>query len=87
MARRGYVVPVGLEPGCFKASTALTVIKAVTIVGSIVGTRQDLAESFQFAADGKVHCKVETRPFAQVQSAFDQLSKGTVTGRIVITFD
>ncbi|RTL64662.1 MAG: zinc-dependent alcohol dehydrogenase, partial [Hyphomicrobiales bacterium] len=52
--RRGTVSLVGLPPGTFDISIFNVVLNRITIRGSIVGTRQDLVEAIDFAAEGKV---------------------------------
>jgi len=82
--RRGTAVCVGLPPGEFPTPIFDIVLKRVTIRGSIVGTRKDLEEAFQFAADGKVHCVVEKRKIKEINDIFGELRKGQVNGRIVL---
>jgi len=45
LRRRGTMVLIALPPGDFSANTVDVVLKAITIKGSIVGTRLDLAVS------------------------------------------
>ena len=45
---------VGLPPGSFPLPIFEVVLKALTIRGSIVGTRLDLAEALAFAGEGLV---------------------------------
>jgi len=61
------------------------VLKRLTVRGSIVGTRQDLAEALAFAAEGKVTSQVQTRPMSQINDAFAELKAGKVSGRVVLT--
>jgi propanol-preferring alcohol dehydrogenase len=61
-----------------------TVLNAVSVVGSIVGTRKDLQEALQFAADGKVRTIVETAKLDEINDIFDKLEKGEINGRIVL---
>ena len=51
--RKGTVSLVGLPPGEFPTPIFDVVLKRITIRGSIVGTRQDLAEALAFAARAK----------------------------------
>jgi len=37
-----------------------TVLNGTKVVGSIVGTRKDLQETLQFAAEGKIKTMIET---------------------------
>jgi propanol-preferring alcohol dehydrogenase len=52
--------------------------------GSIVGTRKDLEEALQFAAEGKVKATIEEQPLGSINDIFDRLKKGKVNGRIVL---
>ena len=60
LARGGTMSLVGLPPGDFPLPIFDTVLSRKTIRGSIVGTRLDLAESLQFAAEGKVAARYST---------------------------
>lgn len=59
-------------------------LKRITIRGSIVGTRKDLAEAIQFAAEGKVKAHIHRRALGDVNEVFAGLKQGTVDGRIVL---
>jgi D-arabinose 1-dehydrogenase-like Zn-dependent alcohol dehydrogenase len=55
MLRRGGTCSlVGLPPGDFPTPIFDLVLRGLTVRGPIVGTRKDLQESLQFAAEGKV---------------------------------
>jgi propanol-preferring alcohol dehydrogenase len=85
MARpKGTVSLVGLPPGDFPAPIFDIVLKRVTIRGSIVGTRKDLAEALAFAAEGKVRARIHRAPLEDVNGVFEELRAGTVDGRIVL---
>jgi propanol-preferring alcohol dehydrogenase len=86
MARRkGTVSLVGLPPGTFATPIFDVVLKRITLRGSIVGGRQDLAEALAFAADGKVRATIRRADLADINQVFADLRKGTVDGRVVIT--
>ncbi|MCG4779066.1 zinc-binding dehydrogenase, partial [Eggerthella lenta] len=51
----GKLVAVALPKGDMQLNIAKTVLDGIVVAGSLVGTRQDLAECFQFGAEGKVH--------------------------------
>jgi threonine dehydrogenase-like Zn-dependent dehydrogenase len=56
LARRGgTIVFNGLPPGDFPAPIFDIVLKGLTIRGSIVGTRQDMAAALDFYARGLIH--------------------------------
>jgi alcohol dehydrogenase, propanol-preferring len=81
----GTLLVVGLpaENICF--SPILMAAKEVRIHASTVGTRQDLREVLALAVAGKVRCHTVARPLTQANEALDQLCKGRVSGRIVLT--
>lgn len=85
--RRGTVSFVGLPPGEFATPIFDVVLKRITLRGSIVGTRQDLAEAVAFASEGKVRASVERVRLDQVNEVFARLRDGTLRARAVIEFD
>ena len=80
----GTCVLVGLPPGEFPTPIFDVVLKRLTVRGSIVGTRLDLAEALAFAAEGKVKPTVEVRKLAEINAIFDRLRTGKVDGRVVL---
>ena len=62
------------------------VLDGIQVIGSLVGTRQDLAEAFQFAAEGKVVPKVALRKLEEINDIFEEMEEGKITGRMVIDF-
>lgn len=62
------------------------VLDGIQVVGSLVGTRQDLTEAFQFAAEGKVVPKVALRPLEDINVIFKEMEQGQIRGRMVIDF-
>lgn len=85
--RGGKCVAVGLPPEVMEVPIFDTVLNGISIVGSIVGTRKDLQEALQFAADGKVKTIVETATLDEINTVFDDLEQGKINGRIVIKFE
>ena len=86
MARRkGTVSLVGLPPGSFATPIFDVVLKRITLRGSIVGGRRDLAEALAFAAEGKVRATIQRVQLEAINDVFADLRKGTVDGRVVIT--
>jgi len=81
----GTLLVVGLpaENLCFPP--ILMAAGEVRIQASAVGTRQELREVLAIAAAGKARCQVLARPLSQVNQVLDQLRRGQVTGRIVLT--
>ncbi|HET7881065.1 MAG TPA: alcohol dehydrogenase AdhP [Acetobacteraceae bacterium] len=84
--RRGTVSLVGLPPGEFATPIFEVVLKRITIRGSIVGTRKDLAEAVAFAAEGKVRAHIHQARLEDINDIFADLKAGKVDGRMVMTF-
>jgi propanol-preferring alcohol dehydrogenase len=60
-----------------------TVLNGITIIGSIVGTRSDLAEVFRLHALGRTRVVRETRKLDEVNECFEEVEKGQVQARLV----
>ena len=87
MARkRGTCVLVGLPPGDFPLPLFDVVANCITIRGSFVGNREDMAETLAFAAIGKVKADIELQPLTAINEIFDRLEHGRVAGRVVLDF-
>ena len=84
--RKGTVSLVGLPPGDFPTTIFDVVLKRLTIRGSIVGTRHDLAEALAFAGEGKVRAHIHTAPLEAINDIFAALKSGAVGGRMVLDF-
>jgi propanol-preferring alcohol dehydrogenase len=84
--RKGTVSLVGLPPGDFPTPIFDVVLKRITLRGSIVGTRKDLAEAIAFAAEGKIKTHIHERTLGEINAVFSELRAGKVDGRIVIPF-
>jgi alcohol dehydrogenase, propanol-preferring len=63
-----------------------TVLKGISVIGSIVGTRQDVAEVFALHAAGKTKVIAETRDLADVNVAIKEVLAGQIPARLVFTF-
>ena len=73
---------VGLPPESMSLDIPRLVLDGIEVVGSLVGTRQDLTEAFQFAAEGKVVPKVALRPLADINTIFTEMEEGKIRGRM-----
>lgn len=82
----GSVVAVGLPSEMMELSIVKIILDGIRVVGSLVGTRQDLAEAFQFGADGIVVPVVKLRPVDEAPEVFKEMAAGTITGRMVLDF-
>ncbi|MBN9196765.1 MAG: alcohol dehydrogenase AdhP [Microbacterium sp.] len=63
-----------------------TVLKGISIIGSIVGTRQDLAEVFALHAAGRTKIIAEPRRLDQVNDAIAEVLSGKVLARLVFEY-
>ncbi len=82
----GTCVLVGLPPGEFPVPLFDVVANCITIRGSFVGTRQDMAEALAFAAGGKVKADFELQPLSAINEIFGRLAHGDVPSRVVLEF-
>jgi propanol-preferring alcohol dehydrogenase len=82
----GTCVLVGLPPGEFPVPLFDVVSNCITIRGSFVGTRRDMAEALAFAAEGKVKADIELQPLSSINAIFDRLEHGDVPSRVVLEF-
>lgn len=86
LRKKGTLVVVGLpkEEVGFIADDFVT--GEYRILGSAVGTREDIRATLALAAQGKLQCHIETVPLDQINETFTRLRQGEVTGRVVLTF-
>ena len=80
----GRVIAIGLPPESMDLSIPRLVLDGIEVVGSLVGTRQDLAEAFQFGAEGLVVPVVQKRTLSEANEIFQEMRDGTIQGRMVI---
>ncbi len=77
LARNGRLVFVALPADNYMQLPIFeTVLNGIRIIGSIVGTRLDLAETFAIHAAGKTRVLYETRPLDKVNEAFEDVEHG-----------
>jgi len=60
-----------------------TVLNGLTVRGSAVGTRKDLAEVYVLHAKGRTRVIRQVRGLDEVNECFEEVEKGKVTARIV----
>ncbi len=86
LIKGGRYVVVGLHGGDFKMPQPWLPQKAMTVMGSHVGTRAQLQELIALVRSGKVRpLPVECRPMGAINDALSDLHAGRVTGRVVLT--
>jgi alcohol dehydrogenase, propanol-preferring len=54
------------------------------VIGSIVGTRADLATVFALHREGRTRVVTQTRPLEDVNDAIDEVLHGKAKARIVL---
>ena len=85
MVRRGGTVSlVGLPPEDFPLDLFGMVLNGITVRGSIVGTRLDLAEALAFAEQAKVAATVASDRLDNINDIFARMHAGQIEGRIVL---
>jgi len=84
LRRRGVLSLVGLPPGDFPLPIFEVVLKRITVRGSIVGARLDLAEALAFAGEGKVASHFAWDSLDNINAIFDRMKQCAIDGRVVI---
>jgi propanol-preferring alcohol dehydrogenase len=83
----GSVCWIGL-PGGKQDEIRMTISSVVngelSLRGSNVGTRQDLQEAVDFAANGLVKSQIEKQPLEEINAVFDRMKRGRIAGRVVL---
>lgn len=80
----GRIAAVGLPTESMDLSIPRLVLDGIEVVGSLVGTRKDLEEAFQFGAEGKVVPQCQMRPMEDINDIFQEMVDGKIQGRMVI---
>jgi propanol-preferring alcohol dehydrogenase len=87
LRRGGRLVCVGLPAdGRLDLPVFDVVLKGISVIGSIVGTRADLAEVFALHAAGRTEVVAETRKLESINESFTEVLTGRVPARLVIEF-
>ena len=63
-----------------------TVLGEISVIGSIVGTRQDLADVFALHAAGRTRVVAESRKLEEINTIFHEVLAGRVPARVVLEF-
>lgn len=82
----GKVVAIALPQGDMPVNVVKAVLDGLQVRGSLVGTRTDLAEAFQFGAEGKVKPIVRAGDINDINDAIYDMQHGKITGRVVFDF-
>jgi len=80
----GRLVLVGLpKDNSLQLPVFETVLKGISVIGSLVGTRNDLHDVFALHAHGRTRVVAETRRLEDVNACFEEVLAGAVPGRLV----
>lgn len=84
----GTLVCVGIPGGdpkpITKAFPQILIAKAQKIVGIAVGDRKEAIETLDLAARGIIKTHFRTEKMENLTDVFEQMSKGELTGRVVL---
>lgn len=85
LVKGGKLILVGLFGGDLTIDLPLVPLRAVSIIGSYVGSLKELNELVALAREGKLKpLPVDMRPHNRPNEALDELRKGAVRGRLVM---
>lgn len=85
--KRGTVVLVGLpKDSKILVDTTPLIFNAITIKGSIIGSRRDTDEAMEFVARGIVKVPLEFVKLEDVPSVYERMKDGKVNSRVVVDF-
>ena len=86
LRRGGRLVLVALPAsGTLSIPVFETVLNGTSVIGSIVGTRADLANVFALHAAGRTRVIYEARPLDSINTAIQHVLQGKAPARIVLT--
>lgn len=80
----GRMVIVGAGPGDFSVRPKDLIHKRLRIMGSPVGTKSDMKEVLDLAAEGKIQVNTRCYPLAEVNAALSALRLGPIDARLVL---
>jgi D-arabinose 1-dehydrogenase-like Zn-dependent alcohol dehydrogenase len=86
VAKGGAAIIVGLFGGGFSMPVPMFPLRALTIMGSYVGSPAEAGEMLALVKAGKVSpIPVELRGLARASSTLEDLRAGRIVGRVVLT--
>ncbi|HEY2194284.1 MAG TPA: zinc-dependent alcohol dehydrogenase [Actinomycetospora sp.] len=87
LRRGGRLICVALPAdGTMQLPIFDTVLGGLSVIGSIVGTRADLADVFDLHAAGRTRVIARTRKLDEINEAIDDVLAGRVPARLVLEF-
>jgi propanol-preferring alcohol dehydrogenase len=86
LRRNGILILVGLSASSYELPLVDTVLKGITIRGSYLGSREDLAAVFGMARAGVLRPHVHAHVLEEAPALLEKMQRGEIAGRAVITF-
>jgi D-arabinose 1-dehydrogenase-like Zn-dependent alcohol dehydrogenase len=84
LRKGGKLILVGLFGGEIPLSIASTILRAITVQGSHLGSVDELKAVIALAREGKIKpIPIEKRPLPEVSRTLDELKAGSIIGRVV----
>jgi D-arabinose 1-dehydrogenase-like Zn-dependent alcohol dehydrogenase len=85
LRKGGKLILVGLFGGEIPLSIGGTILRAITVQGSHLGSVDQLKAVVALAREGKIKpIPIQTRPLSEVSRTLDELKMGNVVGRVVV---
>jgi len=84
--RTGTLITSGLSTNQYELPIVDTVLKGISIRGSYLGTRADLAEVFRLAETGVGRAHIERHSLDETPEVFEAMRRGEILGRAVVVF-
>ena len=82
----GTLAVVGLPAKPLSFAALALVGREIRVIGSAVGTRDDLRAVLAMAAEGKLKCRTESQPLNQINQVLDRMRAGSIYGRVVLRY-
>ncbi len=76
---------VALPKGEMGLNITSAVLDGIKVAGSLVGTREDLRETFLFGAEHAVEPIVRTDKLEHINQVIDKMKAGKIVGRVSST--
>jgi propanol-preferring alcohol dehydrogenase len=86
LRRNGTLILVGLSVASYELPLVDTVLKGITIRGSYLGSRDDLAAVFALANQHILKPHIHTHALDEAPSLLESMRRGELAGRAVIAF-
>lgn len=83
----GTMVLNGLPPGDFPLNIYDMVMRAITMRGSIVGTRFDLDRALRLAAQARIEATVHPAVLGDINAVLDKMQRSGMPGRTVLEME